>query len=44
MPDQKNERESSVLSHAASAAGHLQAALKTGKQIAGISMGAAAGP
>ena len=44
MPDQKNERESSALSHAASAAGHLQAALKTGKQIAGISKGAAAGP
>ena len=44
MPGQKSERESSSLSHAASAAGHLQAALKTGKQIAGISKGAAAGP
>ena len=44
MPDQKNERESSALSHTASAAGHLQAALKTGKQIAGVSKGAAAGP
>lgn len=44
MPGQKNERESRTLSHAASAAGHLQAALKIGKQIAGISKGAAAGP
>lgn len=34
----------SVLSHAASAAGTAKSALKTGKAVAGMSKGAAAGP
>lgn len=39
-----NDSATSVLSHAASAAGMAKSALKTGKAIAGMSKGAAAGP
>ena len=39
-----NDSASPVLSHAASAAGMAKSALKTGKAIAGMSKGAAAGP
>lgn len=39
-----NDSASSMLSHAASAAGLAKSAVKTGKAIAGMSKGAAAGP
>lgn len=44
MPEQNKNKEQSVLSRTASAAGAARGALKTGKVIAGAAKGAAAGP
>lgn len=44
MPEQNKNKEQSVLSQTASAAGAAKGALKAGKAIAGAAKGAAAGP
>ena len=44
MPEQNKNKEQSVLSRTASAAGAAKGALKVGKAIAGAAKGAAAGP
>lgn len=44
MAENNQKGESSVLSHAASAAGAARSAIKTGKALAGAAKGAAAGP
>lgn len=44
MPEQNKNKDQSVLSRTASAAGAAKSAIKTGKAIAGAAKGAAAGP